>query len=228
MAVQDAGDPIRDHLLARAIESGAPAWELWEPERELVVLGRSNDPARECDLDACRAAGVPVLKRRGGGGAVVLARGMLVVTLAGPHDPGSGRLRAGERIQSWIAAGLARAGVPGAVPRGLGDLALGERKVLGSSMAFRRGHVLYQGVLLVSADLAHIDALLRHPSREPDYRRGRSHGQFVTSLAAAGYRLTPAELRGHLLAGFDAARALELSRGPGRHTSPTPSTPNVA
>jgi lipoate-protein ligase A len=35
---------------------------------------------------------------------------------------------------------------------------------------------------LINADLSLIDRYLKHPPREPDYRRGRSHLDFVMSV----------------------------------------------
>ena len=54
---------------------------LWEPERTEAVLG-AGTPETDVDLARCAADGVPVYRRRGGGGAVVLAPGCLVITAA--------------------------------------------------------------------------------------------------------------------------------------------------
>jgi lipoate-protein ligase A len=43
-----------------------------------------------------------------------------------------------------------------------------------------------------------IGRYLKHPSREPDYRAGRKHEEFVTSLAAAGYPLYCKEVRSRI------------------------------
>ena len=64
----------------------------------------------------------------------------------------------------------------------MGDVAIDDLKVLGSSLYANREVALYQGSLLVDPDLDRIARYLPHPSREPDYRRGRSHAEFLTSL----------------------------------------------
>ena len=46
----------------------------------MVVLGNSNKSEKECYQESCEADGVPVLKRYGGGGTVVLHDGCLVVS----------------------------------------------------------------------------------------------------------------------------------------------------
>ena len=42
--------------------------------------------------------------------------------------------------------------------------------------------MLYHGTLLDSFDLDAVGRLLRHPPREPGYRAGRPHGEFLANL----------------------------------------------
>jgi len=175
-----------DDLIEACLDRGESAVRVWEPGAVYVVLGRGNRPEHEVRLDRCARDAVPVLRRRGGGGAVVLAPGCLVLSLARPlPDP----LRAGDGMARTVGLlGEVLRHITGLdlVPRGTGDLCRGERKVLGSSAFARRGVFFYQASLLVSMDLGLVDRYLRHPSREPAYRRGRPHRAFLTTLAEAG------------------------------------------
>ena len=153
----------------------------------VVVLSRSRDPRREVDLDACARDGVPVVVRPSGGGAVVLSPGVVAASLLAAADPR-------ERFQDFyfrrycaaVAAALEACGASGVVVAGVSDLCLGDRKVAGSSLRLWGERVLFQVSVLVSPDPALMERYLRHPSREPAYRRGRAHREFVTTLAAAG------------------------------------------
>ena len=175
-----------DDLIEACLDRGQSGVRAWEAPSVWVVLGRGNRPEQEVHLDRCARDGVPVLRRRGGGGAVVLAPGCLVLSLARPlPDP----LRAAERMARTVGIlGEVLGRITGLdlAVRGTGDLCVGERKVLGSSAFSRRGVFFYQASLLVSMDLGLVDRYLRHPSREPDYRRGRPHGAFLATLAGAG------------------------------------------
>lgn len=188
--------PWDAEALERFDREGPFVW-LWEPADLCCVLG-AGTPATDVDLALCAASGVPVYRRRGGGGAVLLSPGDLIITAA--YDA-SRRTFATQWIGP-IAEAMARAltglGVEGVRVRGLGDLAIGERKILGSSLYANRRCVLYQGSLLVDPDLSLIPAYLPHPSREPEYRRGRPHLDFVTSLAREGYSRGTAALRAAL------------------------------
>src|SRR5262245_44929423 len=53
----------------------------WEPQTPLVVLGYANQAAREVNLEACRAAGTPVLRRCSGGGTVLQGPGCVNYSL---------------------------------------------------------------------------------------------------------------------------------------------------
>jgi lipoate-protein ligase A len=45
--------------------------------------------------------------------------------------------------------------------------------------------VYYSASLLVKPDVSLVERYLRHPPREPEYRRGRSHREFMGALGAA-------------------------------------------
>jgi lipoate---protein ligase len=177
--------PYDAPALERFEQEGAFVW-LREEMKMACVLG-AGTPATDIDLALCAATDVPVYRRKGGGGAVVLAPGNLIITAA--YD--ATRRPFATQWIGPVAEGIVRAleslGVQGARVRGLGDVALGEQKILGSSLYANRKVALYQGCLLVDADLEMIPQYLPHPSKEPDYRRGRDHLAFVTSLAREGY-----------------------------------------
>src|SRR5690606_37333577 len=67
-----------------------PPCRAWIPEKPLVVLGYSQDPEVELRLDAVAADGIPVYKRRGGGGAVYLDAGCVCVAWRMPRREGWG------------------------------------------------------------------------------------------------------------------------------------------
>lgn len=177
-----AGDPLGEGVR----EPAHRGWTAFEPDRVRVVIGRAQDPARELRLDACRALGVPVHRRVTGGGAVVLAPGMVVVglRLAGGLRPASDWFGL---VNPVLAAAVAEAGGPALATEGHGDLAVPDpdgrpRKVLGASLRQGRACTLYLGVFLVADAVALMEALLAHPSREPAYRGGRAHRDFCTHL----------------------------------------------
>lgn len=191
--------PPSPHALALAgvdlIPAAAPVVRVEEARETVVVLSRSRDPEREVFLDRCRADGVAVVVRPSGGGAVVLAPGVVAASVVRVADPGVRFPEPYFRSFCGVVTGaLAACGVTGLEVRGTSDLAFGERKVAGSSLRLWQGWVLFQLSVLVDADVGILERYLRAPSREPAYRQGRPHREFVVTLQAAGFAVTCAEV----------------------------------
>jgi len=193
-----------DEALLEAAEGGQIAGEilrLWEPAAPLVVLGRSSRAAEEVDLAACAAAGVPVLRRASGGAAIVAGPGCLLYAVVLPYA-GRQHLRMLDELHRHVLGVVARAVASLGLPAehvGTSDLALDGRKFSGNSVRCKHDHLLYHGTLLYGMDLELLDRLLRMPPRQPSYRGGRPHAQFVTNLPVTG-----AALRAALCAAFEA------------------------
>ena len=66
--------------------------------------------------------------------------------------------------------------------QGTCDLTVDGRKFSGNSLRCQRNSFLYHGTLLYSFDLDLLQNCLETPPRQPDYRDGRSHRDFVTNL----------------------------------------------
>jgi lipoate-protein ligase A len=176
-----------------------------------VVIGRGNTPAASVFLDRAAADGVPVVQRPSGGEAVVLSPRTLAVSAVHRAAEQLASRRYFEQYNGAVIRALETLGVAGLIRRGVSDVALGERKILGSSIYRNRQRVLYHAVLNVAESPELMERYLRPPARQPDYRRGRSHRDFVTSLAAAGHDLPTAALRDALHA---ALARVDLSTAP--------------
>ena len=137
---------------------------------------------------------VPVLRRRGGGGTVVLSPGQVVLALVTEVSSPFQNVSYFRAINHWFRLALQALGVTGVEDRGISDLALDHRKILGTSLYRRRKILFYQASLLVENDLSLFDRYLRYPSKVPDYRKGRGHLDFCTNLRLAGYPLSVAEV----------------------------------
>lgn len=187
---------LEDGLLGAA--GDATRVRIYSVDAPMVVLGRGSRAEREVDLEACREDGVELRRRRGGGCSVVLDPGNVVVTASVPA-PGIGdNQRHFDRMCTWLMDGLEAIGVTGVRQTRISDLAVGDRKVAGCCIARRPGRLLFSAALLVDADLDRLERYLRHPPREPDYRRGRSHRDFVTRLADRPGAPAPAHFAAHL------------------------------
>ena len=167
---------------------------LWQPDRLYIVLGRSDKPDWAVNMAEAGRVNACIVKRPSGGHTVVLSPRTIVISAIMKGNRLNGR-KVFDRINNIIINALTDLGVEQARQRGISDIAIGQKKILGSSIYRRRtGHYFYHAVLNHSEDIDLIDRLLLHPRREPDYRQGRSHKEFVTSITREGYNLTISEI----------------------------------
>jgi lipoate-protein ligase A len=183
-----------DHFLLRSMKSETPLVEVYEQSEVEIVLGAACKPERDLFVDRCRDDGVPIRHRRGGGGAVVLSPGMIIILAAGPLSDRFGFQRIFEGVNQRLTAALREAGIGEVVHRGACDLAVEDRKILGGSLYLSRDRFFYQGSLLYDPDLELMDRYLKFPANTPEYRRGRGHSEFCTSLTRLGIDESMADL----------------------------------
>jgi lipoate-protein ligase A len=162
---------------------------VWQPAETIIVLGQSNAPERSLILENVMTDGIQVTRRPTGGEAVVLTPRMAVITVA-REFPGLVRSRDFfMAVNGMILDLLSELGVKNYGTRGISDITIGHRKILGSSMHRRENRLVYHAVLNIAGDPSIFEKYLRHPSREPDYRQKRRHEEFVTSLKNEGYNI---------------------------------------
>jgi len=187
--------------------AGPELLRFWEPQQHFVVIGYSNHVEREVSVAACRERGIPILRRCTGGGTVLQGPGCLnyslilridsnpaLETVTGTNRFVLERNRAAlEKLLSEISR-RNEAQFPN-VQLSVGghtDLAIGGRKFSGNAQRRKRGAVLFHGTFLLDFNLGLVSQLLPMPSKEPDYRKHRSHGQFLMNLAVPGHELKSA------------------------------------
>jgi lipoate---protein ligase len=185
-------------LLNRGEAHGEEILRFWEPREYFVVVGYANQVETEVNLAACEVHGIPIYRRCSGGGTVLQGPGCLNYTLIlqiGMH-PSLANISAANRFIMERNRGAVQS-TPGRQPpavsvRGHTDLALGERKFSGNSQRRHKHALLFHGTFLLNLDLPLVNELLRMPSRQPDYRNGRRHSDFLINLDVTAARLKTA------------------------------------
>jgi lipoate-protein ligase A len=181
---------VNQDLLECHLTHARPVYRIYEPAGVCIVLGAGRKNKGDVILEAAQRDRVPVLVRKGGGGTVLLSPGMIVLALVTEVDSPFQNREYARRINGWQKQALSDLGVKDLADRGISDVALGEKKIIGTSIFRRRNVLFYQSSLLVSCDVRLFSRYLSFPSSVPDYRRGRSHEEFCTTLRDAGYEIT--------------------------------------
>jgi lipoate---protein ligase len=199
-----------DEALLDQAESrhGPEMLRFWESTLPFVVLGFSNPFRTETFAEACAAAGIPILRRCSGGGTVWQGPGCLnyALILSMENRPELKSVPCTNRfVMGQNAAILQPLFDRPITVNGITDLSLNGRKFSGNAQRRRRRYLLFHGTFLLETDLAQMDRFLRDPARQPTYRHGRSHAEFLTTLP-----ISRSVLKGVFQQGWQAT----LSSGP--------------
>ena len=214
-------------LLDRCDERGEETLRFWESPVPFVVVGYGNRIASEVNGEECQRRAIPILRRCSGGGTVVQGPGCLNYNLTlridqdGPLATVTGT---NEFVMERNRAALEQLLGLNVAVKGHTDLAFQEvesgaatppfnsqpttlkfpwLKFSGNAQRRRRHALVFHGTILHGFDLSLIDALLRFPSAQPDYRASRGHTQFVRNV-----RASPPRLRAALTSAWDAREEL--------------------
>lgn len=124
-----------------------------------VVIGKNQNPWRECRLSLMEQEGVALARRISGGGAVYHDEGNLNVSMILPRAE-----YRSTKPYELIFQALATFGIQGSKER-RNSLTMDGEKFSGQAFCFRGGRVLHHGTLLVNSDL---DRLGRYLGAEVD------------------------------------------------------------
>lgn len=177
---------------------------IWQPDKQYLILGKSNTAEQALFMEKVLEDKLKVFKRPSGGQTVILSPKTLVIAV---------KLQIGEDINvhkyfplinTQIIKALASLGVQHLSLKGISDIAIKDKKILGSSMYKKKDVLFYHAVLNLAEEVSMMEKYLKHPTKEPDYRKGRSHKDFVSSLKESGYDMEPLHLKKQLDTYFSA------------------------
>lgn len=219
-------EPVENLAWDEALLEGAESFEssgtsasrevlrVWEMPRACVVVGRASRLDLEVFVERCREEDIPILRRMSGGSSIVAGPGCLMysVLLSLQQRPECRQVDAAhrtvmERTRSAVQAALSRFHIEGDVAiEGICDLTWRGFKISGNALRVKRHWLMYHGTILLTMPLEWIERYLRIPPRQPEYRAGREHERFVTSLgtAVAPYPSFKSELVRELALAWDA------------------------
>lgn len=166
----------------------------WIPDKKYLILGASNSAEESLITENVNADNIQVYKRPSGGQSVLLSPKTLVIS-ALLTDQNFSSKEIFRKTNSLIIAGLKYFSTETFSLCGISDIAIGDKKILGSSMYHSKDKYFYHAVLNISESTDVISKYLKHPSKEPDYRRGRNHSDFITSLLEFGIKESAYEIK---------------------------------
>jgi len=159
-------------------------FNIYEPQDYNIILGRSRTLSEDVFEEKCMEDNVKVWKRISGGGTVLLAPGMFVWDMIIPTKSQILNQNKWFKLFSqWVISILELYGIKKIEVKGVSDLTIDNRKISGTSLFIGKNKVLYHGTLLLDIDTKLFDKYLKYPDVTPEYRKGRAHSEFVTTLS---------------------------------------------
>jgi len=160
---------------------------IWIPDKVYIVLGASNNPAEALNMDMVEKDKITVLKRPSGGQTVILTPNNIIIAAVYFDKKTMQPKDVFQQINKLIISTIEHTGIHDLSLMGISDIAISGKKILGSAIYRSKDALLYHAVLNLGEPSVTFERYLKHPSKEPDYRQGRSHAEFVTSLKEKGY-----------------------------------------
>jgi len=202
-----------------------------------VLVGRHQALEAAADLPLCRARGIATARRITGGGAVYMSPDVLAWDVVADLRSVGGDLdAAAQHLGEAVAGGLASLGI-GAAYRAPNDVEVEGRKIGGACGLIDGTSLVYQGAVLVDADLAEMAAALALPA-SVDGRlttatkvlgRAVSHDEVIAALTAAiAQRLDRRPEPASIDAGERALAATLLAQGSDDADAPRRGPPAVS
>jgi len=176
---------------------------IWIPDKVYIVLGASNHADDALNMENVLKDRIPVLKRPSGGQTVILTPNNIIIAAVFVDKKTTHPKDVFEQINKLIISTIEKTGIRNLSLMGISDIAISGKKILGSAIYRSKDALLYHAVLNLGEPSVTFERYLKHPSKEPDYRKGRSHTEFVTSLKEKGYTRSYHQLENELSLSFE-------------------------
>jgi lipoate-protein ligase A len=161
-----------------------------------VVIGKNQNPWKECRLSLMEKEGVPLARRISGGGAVYHDEGNLNVGVIVPRTE-----YREEKQYELIFQTLEKFGITVSKLR-KNSLAVDGKKFSGQAFSFRGEHVLHHGTLLVNSDLVRLGRYLGSELEGIQTKAVASVPAEVANLSSFAPNLTVEKLSAALIETF--------------------------
>lgn len=169
---------------------------LWQ-NKNTVVIGRNQNPYKECDTKQLEKDGTQLIRRLSGGGAVYHDKGNLNFTFIDSDENYDL-----ERNMKVILNGISKFGIQGYF-NGRNDLMVEERKFSGNAFISDNGMNCHHGTLLVDVDLEKLSKYLTVSPLKLESKGIDSVTSRVVNLKEISRQITIEGLKDSLMASFN-------------------------
>ena len=138
-----------EEFFTRYLRKEIPVLMIWQTDKT-VMLGNNQVVNDEVDINLANNAGIKIIRRSSGGGAIYTDMGTVLYTVIQPLLSEAKTHK--EEVAASIIAALNKMGIP-AVREGRNDILLNNRKISGFAQYTSGKHICTHGSLLFDTDL---------------------------------------------------------------------------
>lgn len=190
-----------EKVLLDKVKPGCCILYLWQNENT-VVIGRNQNPWKECRISALEADGGKLARRLSGGGAVFHDLGNLNFTFLMCEED----YHISRQLQVILLA-CRSLGIP-AEPSGRNDLLVNGKKFSGNAFYHQGGKAYHHGTLLISADTQKLQKYLSPPKAKLEAKGVSSVRSRVVNLSSLHSGLTCERMKDRMKDAFSKVYAL--------------------
>ena len=188
---------VEEYLLDR-VEPGQCILYLWQNENT-IVIGRNQNPWKECKTELFESEGGKLARRLSGGGAVYHDLGNLNFTFITSREMYNLEKQLGVILDAVNSVGIK------AEMSGRNDLTADGRKFSGNAFCFRKNSAYHHGTVLVSADFGRLSRYLQVSEEKMRSKGVQSVRSRVVNLTELQPALTIDKMSDALIASFESA-----------------------
>ena len=178
-------------------------YKIWIPDQKYLVIGQGNKADSSLYIEKVEADNIPVYKRSSGGETVILTPNTLIISAVIIDEKFKNPAIYFKYYNKLLMETFQDLGIENIGQKGISDVTIGNKKIVGSSIYRRKNIVFYHAVINVSESIDIIAKYIKHPKKEPDYRKGRDHKEFVTSIELEGYDISIEQISEKLAQKFE-------------------------
>jgi lipoate-protein ligase A len=146
-----------EEYLLKYFQSNEEVFYLWRNSPSIIV-GRNQNVFEEVDLREVEKAGIPIIRRISGGGAVYHDLGNLNFSFLVPYLKEN--LNNYQKFTEPIIRVLRKNVIP-AEFYGKSDIRIGDKKISGNAQSFYQKRMIHHGTLLFDTDLDKLESFLK-------------------------------------------------------------------
>jgi lipoate-protein ligase A len=178
-----------------------------------ISLGYFQDPEEEVNIKLCKKAGVELLRRASGGGAIYTDEKQLIFAVAYKETTPQSIVDSYKTIGDVLITTLSEFSL-NAKFKPINDVLINGKKISGSAQTRKAGTILHHGTIIVDCDFENMTKYLKFSSEKNAKNSHKKITGRVTSLAMElGKAPNMGDVKASLLNGFEKVFGVKIVNG---------------